>query len=337
MQNHKLLSQRQNRNFSRRGGLPAGRAATFLLIAVILGVEMCGPSPSGLAADVPSPTKATAKAEPIPLNPQKTVFLDKAEGRLLVETKVVLQDGLLEMLCCLKMTKEHESILSVDAKAYTIHAGLLALGAQPGRPVRFTPEFQPPTGQTIKIMLNWTDAEGTRHRAEAQTWIRTATKRFHAAKLEKLPEGLEIPKSTKLRFDTKFKELTWYGIMTDEQRDDFLKLSPAAEFQQAIRHLSQVSQPQPMQAHWVFSGSGFQVDDATGEKFYMAESGDLICVANFASAMLDVDSASSASGMESLLYEANPSAVPPVGTPVLVELIPVPADAGKPQAEKPAK
>ena len=57
------------------------------------------------------------------------------------------------------------------------------------------------------------------------------------------------------------------------------------------------------------------------KRFYAADDGYLICVANFAASLLDVKEASSASdGGQS--YEGWPGRVPPRGTPVILELIP---------------
>ncbi|HAA61531.1 MAG TPA: hypothetical protein DCE39_11430, partial [Planctomycetaceae bacterium] len=81
----------------------------------------------------PPATKRVAK--PVPLNPQGTVLLDRAGKRLLLKASVCARDRVLEMLCCLKRTKEHESILTIDASAAVVHAGLLALGARQGTPV----------------------------------------------------------------------------------------------------------------------------------------------------------------------------------------------------------
>ena len=63
------------------------------------------------------------------MNKQETVLLDAEGKRLVLKGEVCLREGLLEMLVCLKQTKEHESILSVATKAQTVHAGLLALFA----------------------------------------------------------------------------------------------------------------------------------------------------------------------------------------------------------------
>ena len=76
----------------------------------------------------------------------------------------------------------------------------------------------------------------------------------------------------------------------------------------------------PMTQPWVFAGSGFWKDEQ-GKDFYMAESGDFICVSNFTTAMLDIPIESSQSN-EGLLFEANTEKIPPLGTPVRIVLTP---------------
>ena len=259
----------------------------------------------------------------VPLNKSGTVLLDLKGKRLLLTAKVVLREGLLEMLCCRKQTKEHESILSVDAKAYVIHTGLLALQAKPGTPVRFTPKFKSATGQRIDVFLHWKEKNGKLHRVPAQKWLRHSVNRFYATKMKALPVDVKLPEDSELRFDKRNQELVWYGQMTDKQRREFLALSKDKAFRKAIQSFYKRSQPRPMKAHWVFGGSRFFVDKKTGEKFYQAEGGDLICVANFPTAMMDVAIQSSASGEQSLLFEADRKHIPPLETAVTIELVPV--------------
>lgn len=60
-----------------------------------------------------------------------------------------------------------------------------------------------------------------------------------------------------------------------------------------------------MKADFVFTGSGFFTDEKTGEQFYHAEVGDLICVANFSSlSVIDVAAESSAPTNDGLMFEA---------------------------------
>ncbi|MEQ9411529.1 MAG: YdjY domain-containing protein [Fuerstiella sp.] len=255
-----------------------------------------------------------------PLNSHQTVALDRKKGRLLLHTQVACDDCILEMLCCLEQTKEHESILWLRSKAYVVHVGLLALGAEPGRPVTFTPEFMPPSGPKIDIFVNWVDQKGQLQRCDARQWVRHAVSRYYSHKLPAPPPGVELP-LMELRYDPFNKEILWYGHMTEEQRDKLLSLWDDEQFQKAVRTFYRDSQTRPMTADFVFTGSyQFQQED-TGQKVYAAEGGEVICVANFASSLIDVREASSASdGGQS--YEARPDTVPERGTPVVVELIP---------------
>jgi len=104
---------------------------------------------SALAADTPKGNAKTKKqaapvgGEPIPLNPEGTVLLDKKGKRVLLKTQVALRQGSLELFCCRKGSKEHESILSLDSRAQVVHAGLLALGAKPGTQFSTIPTINP--------------------------------------------------------------------------------------------------------------------------------------------------------------------------------------------------
>lgn len=288
---------------------------------------LCG---SGLRSDAADREATPPRLDKLTaLNPQGTVFLDKPGRRLVLKGEVCLRDGLLEMLVCLKRTKEHEAILSVDTKAQIVHAGLLALGLEPGQPVKFQPEYRPASGPVIDIVVSWQDDVGKSHRLDARSLIRKSLRRYWVEKLETIPPGLQPPEDSELRVDAKRNELLWYGPMSDAQRDNLLKLSTDPGYQKAIAKFYQQTRVEELKADWVFGGSGFFVDDKTGEKFYLAEEGNLICVANFASATIDLEIPSTAANDE-LLYEAFTERIPPVGTKVLIELIPRTADK-KPQ------
>ncbi|MEX2113942.1 MAG: YdjY domain-containing protein [Pirellulales bacterium] len=106
------------------------------------------------------------------LMPEYDVWIDPKNKRVVMDGTVVLREGQLEMFACPRGTKEHESIVAVDTKAYAVHAGLLAVGAEVGTPVQFQPEYKPATGTEIDIELVYRDAAGTVHRDRAQDWIR---------------------------------------------------------------------------------------------------------------------------------------------------------------------
>jgi hypothetical protein len=73
---------------------------------------------------------------------------------------------------------------------------------------------------------------------------------------------------------------------------------------------------------WVFGGSRILKDKETGETAYYADlTGELICVSNFAAAMLDVPMESTSSDAD-LLFETFTERIPPRGTPITLILTP---------------
>lgn len=195
----------------------------------------------------------------IRLSKEDQVWIDLQRKLVVVEGKVCLRKGQLEMFACPKQTKEHESIVAVNSKAYVIHTALLAVGAKAGSPVKFVPKYEVAQGPKVTILVTWLDAKGKRKKMRAQEWIKN------------------------------------------------------------------VKTKQTMSEHWVFAGSGFWTDETTGEQWYYAEGGELICVSNFPSALLDIPIKSS-DGADQLLFEAYTENIPPQGTRVHLVL--------KPEAKK---
>lgn len=257
----------------------------------------------------------------VPLNPEQTVWLTKERTKVLLRTQVACNDCLLEMLCYNEQAeKGHESLTWIRAAPKTIHMALLATGAKAGSPAVFSPDFVPPRGPRIDVFLHWVDADGKTRREKAQTWMRRNVSRYYSAPLAEPPAGVEFP-HLELRYDPYNKEILWYGQMTDEQKAALLKLCPDAKYQAAIQQFHKESQPTPMSAEFVFTGSYTYTIEETGEKIYAADSGYVMCVANFAGALVDIQEASSAAD-GGQAYEAWPERVPPRGTPVIIELIP---------------
>lgn len=315
----------------------------YLVVSILFASALFEPSLNAAEkqpADSNTGEKTLSKRDDglTPLNKQETVLLDVKGKRVLVKSKVVLREGLLEMFACLKQTKEHESILAVDAKAYTVHAGLLAIGAKPGKPTRFVkpdpknPEkfvedYQPATGQRIEIFVQWKDKKGKLNRVSAKHWLRNATQRFYVEKYQNFPKGLTLPEKGDIRmlqYDPRNHELSWFGPITEAQRDKMLALSHENKFQAAIKSFYQQSRPRKIEADFLFTGSAIYKDPKTKQEHYRAEGGTLICVANFPSAMIDVSLAISDKEAEGMLLEAYAEHIPPIDTEVTIELIPVP-------------
>ena len=122
-----------------------------------------------------TPAVQQALASPhglVRLSKEHEIWIDPKRKIVVVDGEVVLREGLLEMFACPKGTKEHESVVAVNSNAQLIHTGLLAIGAVPGRPVQFQPEYAPATGTEVEIWVLWTNAAGERQKVRAQEWIK---------------------------------------------------------------------------------------------------------------------------------------------------------------------
>lgn len=240
------------------------QSQTFRLGTILAGLALPALVPGATAASDPHPELRR-------LSPADAVWVDLTAGRVIVGGRIALDDGPIEFFACPKETKEHESIVAVDAPARLVHAALLAIGLQSGQPASFADGYNPASGDPVAIEVTWQEGETTR-RATAQEWVRDSR--------------------------------------TGDQLD----------------------------THWVFAGSQFWKDPRDGTEYYQADGGDLVCVSNFPTAMLDLPIASSQAN-EALLFEAFAERVPPSGTPVELILSRAeasPGDAGDPAVPSPS-
>lgn len=182
------------------------------------------------------------------------IWINQTANQVMVRGSICLRKGALEMFACPLETKEHESIVAVEAKSSEVHACLVALGFEPGSPVQWKPEYKSATGPSIKIDVRWID-DGQPKTVDAKSWI--------------------------------VKSGTKETLATD----------------------------------WVFGGSEIFVDRIDGRKIYYADSGEMVCLSNFPTAMMDVPIQSSDSA-DGLLFEANTDAIPAVETQVYLIMTP---------------
>jgi hypothetical protein len=236
--------------------------------AILVSAMLLLPPSATWATDDGSPKAESNQPDPSWKKLGRSLWFDAKEKRLYLKARVVLRDGYLEHLMCLKGTKEHEAILATDAVPQEIHAGLLLTGAEPGHPVQFVPKFEPPTGSAIAIEASWLE-DGKIRKADVRKWIQ------------------------------------------DEKK--------AA-----------------LSRDWVFGGSQLYDDAITKKRRYAAEDGDLITVANFGSAILDLPIESSANDAERN-FSTKTDKIPAVGTEVFLSLSPRPAKAATKPPAKVAK
>jgi len=93
-----------------------------------------------------------------------------------LEAKVCLRSAeFLEMFACTPDTREHESLLVLEAEPSMIHVGLLLLGLEPGKPLHYDRSFDPPklvpaTGPEIGVYVVYTVA-GREREVPANRWV----------------------------------------------------------------------------------------------------------------------------------------------------------------------
>jgi hypothetical protein len=242
---------------------PMTRLRTALLAGVAgaaagLPATASGQDPAEHSIQIAEPVRtespaAGGAADPHPdlrrLSPDHAIWLDAARGEVIMGGVITLADGGIEVFACPERTKEHEAVVATRCPARFLHAGLLAIGLEPGSPVAYHPDYVPARGPEVAIRVRWVDAAGVPQECRAQEWVR--------------------------------------NTKTGGQ----------------------------LAAEWVFAGSGFWRDPADGAEHYQADGGDMICVSNFPTALLDLPIKSSESN-EALLFEVFAGRVPPRGTAV---------------------
>lgn len=111
------------------------------------------------------------------LTPTDDIWIDPDRKEVIVGGEIALDRGLIEVFACPRHTKEHEAIVATAAPARLVHAALLAIGLEPGRPVSFDPDYAAAEGPPVEVRVRWTDTAGRPQQRRAQELIRsTATK-----------------------------------------------------------------------------------------------------------------------------------------------------------------
>jgi hypothetical protein len=105
------------------------------------------------------------------LGEKNPIWIDRQQHLVIVGGQICLTRGLLEMFACPRRTREHESIVSVHVPSRIVHAALLAVGAKPGSPVQFDPEYKPASGPKVDIRVRWMD-DGKSVERRAQEMMR---------------------------------------------------------------------------------------------------------------------------------------------------------------------
>lgn len=122
-------------------------------------------------------------------------------------TQAALDEGWLEQAVCLAGTREHESLLVVEAPPRLVHAAMLLIGLEPGRPGAWlladdgvTVRREAPTGDAIELLVRYEAADGSTRIEPLSRWVELPGGgslpahpwRFAGSRLEPTKDGAEI-------------------------------------------------------------------------------------------------------------------------------------------------
>jgi hypothetical protein len=147
-------------------------ACLLLAIPLVLTAEEKPPAGLVPAADAAKPATSEKITPELEAALAKLdlpgVKIDVEKWCVDVDATVCLVEGMLELIACTKNSKEHESIIAVNAKPSHIHIALLLLRSKPGHPAmhkpinpegtRFLPV--PPSGSPVDVFIVIKDAGG---------------------------------------------------------------------------------------------------------------------------------------------------------------------------------
>jgi len=93
-----------------------------------------------------------------------------------VQGHVACTQGFLEQMVCGRGSREHESLVVIDAPASVVHAAMLAAGMRAGKPGSWhsatdgVVQLVSPTGDVVQVLVQWQDETGE-HQAPLSSWL----------------------------------------------------------------------------------------------------------------------------------------------------------------------
>jgi hypothetical protein len=152
--------------------------------ALLAGAACQQPQPTTQPASQPADSQPSSRSDGevkvVKPFPGVTVLIDTRDAsKSLVEIKAYtcLDAGWLEQVACMPGTREHESLMVVDAKPSQVHAAMMMADFKPGRPGRWTYENQKfgaidPVGENVAIRVRYQDDSGKVIEHPVGDWIR---------------------------------------------------------------------------------------------------------------------------------------------------------------------
>jgi hypothetical protein len=139
-------------------------------------------------------TEAAPAEPPAPPRDLTRIAVDVKQKTITVEGRFCLEKGILDYLAVVSGGREYESLVALDVKPSRLHAGLLAIGAEPGPTEEMLEEMKkdPPkdrklpdrAGTSLRVTIEWTNADG---KAESMSASRLLTNRATKEDAEAAP------------------------------------------------------------------------------------------------------------------------------------------------------
>lgn len=215
------------------GGLRRCRAAASLaglLIAAGLLAGCAATRPAAVPVEHRTPPTPVATSDPLDVEPGRVeparsvpsnatppkpeivrlapgIEVDRPRREVRIAAQTALDEGWLEQAVCLAGTREHESLLVVEAPPRLVHAAMLLIGLEPGRPGAWllaedgvTVRREPPTGDAIELLVQYEAADGSKRVEPLSSWVEPSGGgslpmhpwRFAGSRLEPTKQGGEI-------------------------------------------------------------------------------------------------------------------------------------------------
>lgn len=220
----------------------------------------------------------------------------------------------LEVIVCPPDTKEHETLVMADVRPSHVHAALLLLDIEPGKPGTWTWDgetmrSEPPRGPVIDVVFFYTDDEGNEREVSAKEWVVNAET---GQRLGDVDEEGETERDGRDDASVSGDEREG-GEGTDEENGRDGGGDDSGEGSKAPDGRAE-------RVGWVFAGSRF-VEVGGGERYDADMSGTLVGLATFGGETVAWRAViSHESAVQEPEWIAERETIPEYGTEVRVEL-----------------
>ncbi len=143
-----------------------------LLAGVVLLSYLGAAQAGGAVATATAPSAATSQPRVVPY--QRGIRIDWARRQVEVDATVILREGLIELFACSPNSREHESIVRIEAKPLHLFQALGLIGISPGHPVLYDDETgrrAPATGDPVQIEVRYA-IDGRPQTSPIEAWMR---------------------------------------------------------------------------------------------------------------------------------------------------------------------